>query len=177
MRRLLLAYAIAMSALGQSLVLKATAVDNGGCLLSSTTYMAGVSVSQPVASGVLGAASYQAIIGFWRPPHSPSVAVVEGAGPQVFPAQFRLDGGYPNPFDRLLSVRYQVPIECRVRLRILDAGGRSVAILKDLVHQPGRYTTTWSASGGSGRSLPGGVYFCRLDAGAFSATTKVVKLR
>ena len=59
-----------------------------------------------------------------------------------------------------------------MKLTIYTATGETVAILVDGVLTPGVHTVTWNAFG-----LGSGIYFCRIDAGGFTDTKKLVLIR
>jgi hypothetical protein len=59
-----------------------------------------------------------------------------------------------------------------VTLKVFDLHGREVAILVNETLPAGRYKLTWDAS-----NMPSGVYFCRLKAGSFSATEKLILVK
>jgi hypothetical protein len=85
---------------------------------------------------------------------------------------FRLHQNVPNPFNPITTIEYTLPGGARVRLAVFDVRGREVAVLVD-GHQPkGTHRVTWNAAG-----LPSGIYFCRITAGAFTATRKMCLLR
>jgi len=60
----------------------------------------------------------------------------------------------------------------RVRLAVYDLLGREVALLVNEQKLPGSYEVRFDAA-----DLPSGVYLCRMTAGEFSATTKLVLMR
>jgi len=57
------------------------------------------------------------------------------------------------PFNPATTIRYQLPSECRVRLRIYDLLGRVICTLTDGVLPAGYRSVVWDASG-----VSGGVY-------------------
>jgi hypothetical protein len=59
-----------------------------------------------------------------------------------------------------------------VSLKVFDVLGREVATLVNEVRPPGVYTVRWDAS-----SLPSGVYYYRLQAGAFVESKKMVLMK
>ncbi|MCA9729182.1 MAG: choice-of-anchor B family protein [Candidatus Eisenbacteria bacterium] len=79
---------------------------------------------------------------------------------------------YPNPVLAGAQIRYRLPRSAPVRLRILDASGRSVTTLVDGEVGEGWRQVEWDPSG-----LPSGVYFARLESvlGARSARMVVVR--
>lgn len=108
-------------------------------------------------------------------------AGVLAAGDPALPAPLgralRLYAGRPNPFAASTAIRYEIFAASPVRLSIYDAQGRRVrALVREAVQLPGSYTVTWDGRDDGGRSLPGGVYFYRLDAGASSESRRSLKL-
>jgi hypothetical protein len=86
--------------------------------------------------------------------------------------RYVLEQSYPNPFNPSTVIEYQIPARSHVTLKVYDAVGREVAVLVDEEKPEGRYPVTWDAG-----TLPSGVYFCRITAGAFMHTRKMVLMR
>lgn len=84
-------------------------------------------------------------------------------------AGFHLNQNYPNPFNPTTFVRYQVGTPCAVRLAVYDILGRQVAVLVDETKGPGNYEVRFDGAG-----LANGVYLCRLSAGAYAASRKMI---
>jgi hypothetical protein len=85
------------------------------------------------------------------------------------PSGFSLTQNYPNPFNPSTTITFDVPSAGAVSLAVFDMLGRRVATLVNEQLQPGRYRTTWDATG-----LPSGVYVYRLQAGGFVQTRKLL---
>jgi hypothetical protein len=84
----------------------------------------------------------------------------------------------PNPFNPSTSVRYYLPREAAVTLRIYDTAGRLVATLvDDEVRAAGPHVVEWNGRDTDGRMAASGVYFYRLDSGKYTASRKMVLLR
>jgi hypothetical protein len=79
---------------------------------------------------------------------------------------------YPNPFNASTTIRYEIGSREPVVISVFDLLGREVAVLVNETKSPGRYETTWGATG-----YPSGVYFLRIHAGDFAHTKKLVVLR
>ena len=90
------------------------------------------------------------------------------------PARFALHAPKPNPTMAGLSIGFELPRESGVAVRIFDAGGRVAATLVDGRAQAGTHEVSWSCTDGHGTRVATGLYFCRMDAGDFTATRKVV---
>ncbi|MFA4948204.1 MAG: S8 family serine peptidase, partial [Candidatus Krumholzibacteriia bacterium] len=84
---------------------------------------------------------------------------------------------YPNPFNPVTRIAFDVSAASRVVLAIYDVSGRSVAVLVDREMLPGRYEAIWNGRTGTGRNAASGIYFCRLTAGRAFETKKLVLLR
>lgn len=161
----------------QSFVLRAVTVDGGGVRQASTGYScAGLSIGQQVASGVATSGQYHATLGIW---HCPPwyTGVLEKVGPMASALVFGLSSVAPNPFGRQTAIRYSLPNECEVALRVYNSTGRAVATFVRGRQTAGRYTLTWDVSGVPAARLPSGTYFCRLEAGDNTATRKTVLQR
>jgi hypothetical protein len=93
---------------------------------------------------------------------------------QFIPDRFHLDQNYPNPFNPTTTIRYAIPAGTngRASLRVYDLLGREVATLVNEVKQPGTYAVQFDA-----RRLASGVYFYRLQAGAFVDVKKMLLVR
>jgi hypothetical protein len=84
---------------------------------------------------------------------------------------------YPNPFNPLCTIRYEIAASNRVTLRVFDASGSIVKTLLNAWREPGVYSEKWDGRGEDGRALPSGVYFYQLEAGDVVETHKAVLLR
>lgn len=89
-----------------------------------------------------------------------------------------LHAAYPNPFNPRTTLSFDLAQDSAVSLVVYDLSGRRVNVLLD--HEPaqrGRNEIVWRGCDEAGRRLSSGVYFYRLDAGAYSATGRVVLLQ
>jgi hypothetical protein len=135
-------------------------------------YKCGSTAGQ-TAAGFITGSNYWALIGFWQ--SEGQVGVREQTySPNQGPLVTRLYAPQPNPFRAHLAVRYSLAAEGLVTLRVHDLTGRVVRTLADGVMRPGRYSLTWSGTDDHGRELARGVYFCRLTAGDYRSTEKMV---
>jgi N-acetylmuramoyl-L-alanine amidase len=98
--------------------------------------------------------------------------------PDDVPGEFKLEDSYPNPFARFTTISYQLAEPCtRTSLVIYDARGRQVRRIVDEGQSPGRYQVDWDGRDGAGRLVPAGAYFCHLEAGRFSQTSKLLLVK
>jgi len=89
----------------------------------------------------------------------------------------RLEQNYPNPFNGTTMIAYSVAANCYVEIKIYNTAGRLVNVLLQKHRAPGRYETVWTGKDEAGRPVTSGVYFCRIKAGKFSQTRKIIYLR
>jgi hypothetical protein len=85
--------------------------------------------------------------------------------PKNAPALFALHPNYPNPFNPVTQIRYDLPQTARVTLTIYNAQGRVVDELVNAVQPTGAHAKLWNAG-----SYPSGVYFARLAVNNGGAT-------
>ena len=88
------------------------------------------------------------------------------------PNQFSLEQNYPNPFNPLTVIRYQLPVQGHVSLKVFNVLGQEVAALVDGMQEAGFKSVKWDASG-----VPSGIYFYRIQAGGFVQTLKLLLIR
>jgi hypothetical protein len=99
------------------------------------------------------------------------VAVEEPAHP-VTPAIGL--SSYPNPFTRSTVVRLQGREGARARVTIYDAAGRRVMrLVRDEVMTCDDVEVHWDGMSESGRPLPSGVYFVRMEVAGAVKTRKI----
>jgi len=88
------------------------------------------------------------------------------------PSTFMFSENYPNPFNPVTTFEFSIPHSSEVRLTIYDILGKEVTTLISQSLNAGRYRTQWNAS-----SLSSGIYFCRIQAGSFIESKKLVLVR
>lgn len=102
----------------------------------------------------------------WRRPLSEFITRVQIINQS--PVCFSLEQNYPNPFNPTTTIRYNIATAVHVTLKVYDILGRLISELVNEEQSPGSYSIMFSAS-----SLPGGVYFYKLDANSFSQTKRL----
>ena len=88
------------------------------------------------------------------------------------PAGFGLSQNFPNPFNPTTVIRYRLPQAAAVDLSIFNLTGGKVITLVRQKQLPGEYEVRWNAS-----SYASGMYVCRLKAGPFEQSHKIMVLR
>jgi hypothetical protein len=93
------------------------------------------------------------------------------------PERYALSQNYPNPFNPETVIRYQLPRAGRVALRVYNILGQEVLTLVDQVQPAGYYRVRWNGQDRFRREVASGIYFYRLEAGAFVETKKMMIVR
>ena len=75
------------------------------------------------------------------------------------PDNFQLDQAYPNPFNPITTVQFEIPIDVDMTLAVYDIQGRLVTYLSKGFMSAGYYESVWDASRHSS-----GLYFIHLKA-------------
>jgi len=94
-----------------------------------------------------------------------------------YPEAFKLLQNYPNPFNPTTRISYELPAVSDVTISVYDVTGRLIRGLTDREQPAGYYDVQWNGLDDSGNQVGTGVYLCRLDAGDYSNTIKMVLLR
>jgi len=85
---------------------------------------------------------------------------------------FVMFNAYPNPFNPSTRISFYLPEESRVSMTIYDVLGNIVMNLVDDIRGAGRYTEIVD-----GTNLSSGIYICRIKAGHFSKTQKLLLIK
>lgn len=88
----------------------------------------------------------------------------------IVPDKFELKQNYPNPFNPSTTIKFSIPENSFVSLKIYDVNGREISELVNKNLSQGEYEATFDA-----RNLSSGVYFYTLRTGKFTET-KVMSL-
>jgi hypothetical protein len=85
---------------------------------------------------------------------------------------YSLSQNYPNPFNPSTVIRFTIPEDEFVELKVFNVLGQEIDLLVNKVISAGSHSVTWNAV-----NAPAGVYFYRLKAGNYSKTIKMMLLR
>jgi hypothetical protein len=92
--------------------------------------------------------------------------------PVQIPAEYILEQNYPNPFNPSTVIRYTVPKQSRISLRVYDILGRVVADLVNEMKEPGAYSVDFNAS-----KLASGIYIYTLQADNVNFARKMMFMK
>ena len=93
------------------------------------------------------------------------------------PNAFNLYNNYPNPFNPVTTLRYDLPEDALVNITIYDIMGRIVRTLINSQQNAGFKSIQWNATNDAGSPLPAGLYLYKIQADNFVQTRKMVLLK
>jgi len=94
------------------------------------------------------------------------------SGKQMIPYNYVLIQNYPNPFNPVTKIKFAIPNEAYVNLRIYNVLGELVSTLIDKNLNAGEYEFEFNA-----RNLASGIYIYRIKAGTFVDTKKMILMK
>ena len=95
----------------------------------------------------------------------------------VLPESYSLSQNYPNPFNPGTTLSFSLPHRTDVTLSVHDLLGREITVIARGRFEAGTHTARWEGTDSGGRPVASGVYLCRLTAGTYTETRKVVLAR
>jgi hypothetical protein len=93
------------------------------------------------------------------------------------PAVTRLHHSFPNPFNPVTTVRFDLRRAGRATVRVYDAAGRLVRCLLDEPRAAGTHDIAWQGRDDRGRTVAAGVYFIRLESDGLIDTQRVALVK
>lgn len=102
----------------------------------------------------------------------PGLVTVGSERPAEPVSATRFHAPFPNPAGDVVTLRFDLDQDQRVRIRAFDTLGREVAKPIDGQFQEGSHQATWRVNG-----LASGAYILRIEAGDANATQRVIVLR
>ncbi len=91
--------------------------------------------------------------------------------------KFHLYQNYPNPFNPSTTIRYSVPFSSTVRISVYNLLGQRVEELVDKNHKAGEFAVLWDGTNSGSGLVRSGIYFVRLESGAFTLVRKMILLK
>ena len=93
------------------------------------------------------------------------------------PTKFNLQNSFPNPFNPVTTLRYDLPEDALVNITIYDMVGRVVKTLMNDQQTAGYKSIQWNATNDAGSPVSAGIYLYMIQAGDFRQTKKMVLLK
>lgn len=96
---------------------------------------------------------------------------------QGLPGVLTFKGAVPNPFNPMTEIKFSLPRETHVSLKVYDISGR---LIQELVNQnmgAGEQSVRWMGRDNAGKSVASGTYFMRLVADGETSVKSMVLVR
>ncbi len=91
---------------------------------------------------------------------------------KIFPVSYKLRQNYPNPFTTSTTIKYQLPVEGNITIRVFNGLGQQVAVYQNRHDTGGHFSVQFNAAG-----MAAGIYFYTLEAGGESQVRKMLVLK
>jgi hypothetical protein len=96
----------------------------------------------------------------------------------ITPDDYNLEQNYPNPFNPSTTIRFFLPINDRISLKVFDLLGREVrTLINNEVRPAGTGQVVWDGKNNAGMPVTTGAYFYTLKFGNFEKTNKMLLLK
>lgn len=94
------------------------------------------------------------------------------------PFNYGIKDIFPNPFNPIANIQFEVAEFSQVKLSIIDLNGRLVSVLGNGKMNPGQYQTLWDGNDSYGNLVSSGIYLAVLESnGMLIQTRKLVLLK
>ena len=93
------------------------------------------------------------------------------------PESFALSRNYPNPFNGGTRMRFSLPRDTGVTIRVVNLLGQPVKTLARGEYEAGVHRIDWDGTDERGQQVVAGIYLVQMRAGSFSATRRIVYVR
>ena len=109
---------------------------------------------------------------------SVSVATVTDVpGDSVVPRVSTLNPNYPNPFNPMTTISFDLATAGRVRISIFSIDGRLVKTLTDESFRAGRHERVWAGRDDRGRTVASGTYLYIMEGPGIRQTRRMLLIK
>lgn len=93
------------------------------------------------------------------------------------PSSIYLYPNYPNPFNAITNIKYDLPIESKINITIYDILGREIINLTNTIKQTGTHTIKWNGLNNLNEPVNSGIYIVKLTTQNNIQTKKLVLIK
>ena len=86
---------------------------------------------------------------------------------EILPSVYTLEQSFPNPFNSSTVIKFQLPYNSKVKLKIYDLLGQEVETLVNESQSAGNQQVTWNAN-----HVASGLYFYKIEATSIADPSK-----
>ncbi|TKJ42215.1 hypothetical protein CEE37_00635 [candidate division LCP-89 bacterium B3_LCP] len=159
-------------------------VSENAWSLDSNSVTPGLRARHRMCETDVGGSSYIVMFGGWLDGNNDNQTWTFGGGDYlgiqepvadiVSPFRSQLSQNFPNPFNPITTINFDLPVASLVKLDVFDINGRNVGAFRETPksYTPGTHQITFDGTG-----LPSGIYIYRLTAGDFTGIEKMVLMK
>lgn len=100
-----------------------------------------------------------------------------GSFENIQPDSYNLQQNYPNPFNPETVINYVIPEKGYVILEVFNLTGNKVVTLVNDHMSTGYHSVKWNGRDSMGMLVPGGIYLCRIQVGAYQHTIRMLLIK
>jgi len=101
-----------------------------------------------------------------------TIGIITDVEDETIPTSYSLSQNYPNPFNPSTTIRYTIPKQSFVTLKVYNVLGEEIKTLVNKELNIGVYEVNFNASG-----FASGIYFYSLKTGDFVSTKKLILIK
>ena len=96
---------------------------------------------------------------------------------QIIDLIYKIYNSYPNPFNPITTIRYNLPEDAFVNITIYNMKGNVVKNMVNNMESAGYKSVQWNATNNAGSLVGAGIYLYMIQAGEFKKTSKMILLK
>ena len=104
-------------------------------------------------------------------------AVDDLTDPGITPSAFKLLGNYPNPFNPMTTIEYEIPAVSDVHVRIFDLKGALVRELLNETQSAGLHQVVWNGTNSNNARVSSGVYLYVVQCGGQALSRQLILVK
>jgi len=102
--------------------------------------------------------------------------IITGIDPlSALPKEYKLHHNFPNPFNPTTTIKYDLPADSRVTLKIYNILGQEVRTLANEHQAAGYKALQWDGKNQAGEPVSSGIYIYRISAGSLRESREFVQ--
>lgn len=113
----------------------------------------------------------------WATSKRVTVRTTTGIEPVISPAEFKIIGNYPNPFNPSTKIEVSLMKPANVNIKIFDINGEEVYNMINSRLSEGNHVFEWNSVNDQGTAVNSGVYFMRIDVGGLIEAKKMMLVK
>lgn len=96
----------------------------------------------------------------------------------ITPDHYTLEQNYPNPFNPTTNIRFSLPLDNNISVKVFDMLGKEVVtLINNEAYTKGAYELTWDGTNNFGQKVSSGNYIAELRFGNFTKSIKMTLLK